>query len=100
MRKFTINDSRKAEFSQVVACFNGRLDRSKVNDVELTGNEITVAPSPKSTEPAAAAPAPGAKPAARPAANPNNDAEVAELRAELQAVKERLRREIDEEKRR
>jgi hypothetical protein len=70
MRKFTINDSRKAEFSQLVACFNQRLDKSKVKDVELTGNEIVVTPSPKSTGTSAAPAADGSKAQPRPAANP------------------------------
>ncbi|HQU61373.1 MAG TPA: cell envelope integrity protein TolA, partial [Saprospiraceae bacterium] len=95
MRKFTINDSRKAEFSQLVACFSQKLDRSKVNDVELTDNVITVAPSPKSEDKQGAATPPGK---ARPAANPADEAEVNALRQELQEVKERLRQEIAAEK--
>ncbi|MCB0579927.1 MAG: hypothetical protein KDD10_11550, partial [Phaeodactylibacter sp.] len=93
MRKFTINESRQSEFSLLVTCFNRRIDKEKVNDVELTDNEIRVEPSPK---PSGEEARPNTARTA--AASPSDDQEVESLRRELRDVKEKLRQEIAEEK--
>ena len=96
MRKFTINESRQSEFKQLAACFNQRLDKEKVNDVELVDNEIKVEPSVKQ-EAKPDSPSSTGNPS-RTASNPSNDQEVDELRRELRDVKEKLRQEIAAEK--
>jgi len=41
MRKFTVNGSRQADFKSSITCFDNTLDKSKVNNTVLKGNDYT-----------------------------------------------------------
>ena len=82
MRKFTVNTSRQQEFRQLAVCFNEKLDKSKVVDVELPEN-----PAPKSDPSKPVSATTSSTPtAAKRNVDPSQmtDEELADLRRELQ----------------
>ena len=41
MFKFTVNPNRQAEFKHLATCFNNSLDKTKVRDTKLVGNDFS-----------------------------------------------------------
>ena len=98
MRKFTVNTSRQQEFRQLAVCFNEKLDKSKVVDVELPEN-----PAPKSDPSKPVSATTSSTPtAAKRNVDPSQmtDEELADLRRELHDVKDKLKEEIAAERER
>ncbi|MCI5082608.1 MAG: hypothetical protein MRY78_12990, partial [Saprospiraceae bacterium] len=109
MRKFTFNGNRQTEFRQMAACFMETLDKEKINDVKLVGNDLSVRPkldkSKSSSEPTSSDPTPtytsnssNSSSSNSSMSAPVNDREADDLRQELVETKERLRAEIRAEK--
>ena len=100
MRKFTLTSNRLKEFNAMARCFYQVLDPNKVVDKGEAGLTIPSAnPGARTSSAANSASNTGAAATNRPAAAPTSDDELVDLRRQLAETKEKLRGEIEAERR-